>query len=144
MKNIVLPLILSLVLQSSAFAQNASDTAAALPKTLAATMKAMSSNLKSIVAQINNPQLNDNSATKADMFTALTLHSKDFSPDSIANLPADQNVAAKAQYDKMLDQTADLGTQLAFAFRSNDTASATVILNQLSQQKSDGHKQFKH
>lgn len=127
---------LLLTISVSAFAQTAP------PATLARTMKAMSADLKAVTAQATDVSQNASSAALADDFVQLTLHAKDFVPDSIAALPADQQAGAKAQYDKMLDQAAALGTQLAAAFRANDNAQAAVILNQLVQTKRDGHDQF--
>jgi hypothetical protein len=123
----------------TAYAQMGAE---ALPSTLASTMKAMSRNLKTVVAQAKDPQMNASSADLADQFVQLTLHGKDFVPDSIASLPADQQPAAKAEYEKVLDQAADLGRQLAAAFRSNDSALVANLLNQLAQIKKNGHSIF--
>ena len=138
MKNLIVSGILSL---SFSFAM--AQAGGALPVSLAKTMKAMSTDLKTVSAQVGDAQANANSALLADQFVTLVLHAKDFVPDSIASLPANQQAAATEIYDKMLDQTADLGKQLAAAFRANDNALAQSLLSQLSKAKSDGHDQFK-
>jgi len=126
---------------SSAFAQT---DGTALPSKLSSTMKAMSTDLKTISSQVSNSQMNEKSALLADDFVKMVTHAKDFTPDSIASLPDSQKTDAKNQYEKMLDQAADLGRQLAAAFRANNNAQATAILNQLAQTKKDGHEQFKN
>lgn len=122
---------------------NAQTPATDLPASLGKTMKAMSTDLKAIAAQVSDATKNENSAVLADQFVALTLHAKDFSVDSIRDMPADQQTAAKAQYDKMLEQTAITGQQLAAAFRAGDNVLAANLLKQLSQDKKDGHDKFK-
>lgn len=139
MKKFVTATLLTL----SVISAHAEIDPSALPSTLARTMKAMSNDLKTITTQGNNSQMNSNSATLADEFVQLVLHSKDFTPDSISSLSADKQAAAKAEYDKALDQTADLGRQLASAFRANNNTLAAALLNQLVQAKKDGHSQFK-
>lgn len=134
----------AILLTFSVIAAHAKIDASALPTTLARTMKAMSNDLKAITTQGNNAQMNSNSATMADEFVQLVLHSKEFTPDSVRSLPASQRAAAKAEYDKALDQTADLGRQLADAFRANNNTLAAALLNQLVQAKKEGHSQFKN
>jgi hypothetical protein len=126
-----------------AFAQTGEPQTVALPTTLKATMKAMASDLKTIAAQVTNPQANENSASLADDFVKMVTHAKDFTPDMISSLPADQQAAEEAKFDKQLDDVAALGTQMAAALRANDNAKASNILNQLVQAKKDGHDEFK-
>lgn len=140
MKQFVTATLLTL----SVLSAHADIDSSALPSSLGRTMKAMSNDLKTITTQGHNSQLNSNSATLADDFVQLVLHSKAFTPDSISSLPGDKKALAKAEYDKALDQTADLGRQLASAFRANDNALAATLLNQLVQAKKDGHSQFKN
>ncbi|MFZ3231500.1 MAG: hypothetical protein WA160_14935 [Pseudobdellovibrio sp.] len=143
MKNILISAITILTFGIS----HAQTSPEALPLTttsLASTMKAMSNGLKAVSAQSANTQMNENSAILVDQFILSALHAKDFIADSIASLPADQQQAAKAQYDKLLDDSAELGRQLAAAFRANNNSLATLILNQLVQNKKEGHSQFKN
>ncbi|MBC7464754.1 MAG: hypothetical protein H7256_02075 [Bdellovibrio sp.] len=130
----------SFIFSLTTFAQTAAPV---LPASLGKTMKAMSTNLKAIVAQATEATKNESSAKLADDFVTLTLHAKDFAVDSIQALPAEQQAAAKAEYDKMLEQTAITGQQLAAAFRANDNVLAANLLKQLSQDKKDGHDKFK-
>jgi hypothetical protein len=116
--------------------------AQALPSTLKDTMKAMNTDLRAIAAQVNNPQANAASADLADQFVQLVLHSKNFTPDTVNALPADQQAAALAQYNQMLDQVAAMGEQLANALRAGDNAQAAALITQLNHAKNDGHDQF--
>lgn len=114
-----------------------------LPKSLGSTMKSMNSQLNQISLQMSDAKTNDSSAAMADQFVVLTLHAKNFVAETILALPAEQQAAAKAEYDLMLDQTASLGTKLAEAFRANDSVLAKDILAQLKSAKKDGHTKFK-
>lgn len=130
--------ICALLISASAFA-----AVTEMPKTLGKTMKAMSADLKQVAAQVADAKANENSALLSDDFVAMVIHSKNFTPDSVAELPAKEQPAALAEYHLMLDQTAAVGVKLAAAFRANDNALATELLNQLSQAKKDGHTKFK-
>ncbi|AZZ35639.1 hypothetical protein CIK05_02095 [Bdellovibrio sp. qaytius] len=130
--------ICALLISASAFA-----AVTELPKTLSKTMKAMSADLKQVATQVADPKANENSALLSDDFVAMVIHAKDFTPDTVAALPANEQPAALAEYQLMLDQTAEVGVKLAAAFRANDNALATELLNQLSQAKKDGHTKFK-
>lgn len=140
MKNLITAAFLSFALS---VAQAQTPTAPVLPETLAKTMKGMSSDLKTISAQSTKPEMNSASAAIADDFIKLATHAKDFSTDVLKDVPADQLAAAKAEFDKMLDQAVSQGQQLAAALRANDNTQAVAILNQLVQTKKDGHSKFK-
>ncbi len=116
---------------------------AQLPTTLANTMKAMAKDLKAITTQVTVADQNANSAALAEEFVQLVLHAKSFVPDTVANLPADQQDAQKAQYAKRLDEAAELGKQLVAALQANDNAKASLLLNQLVDAKKTGHSEFK-
>lgn len=115
----------------------------ALPGSLGRTMKAMSADLKAISTNVAAGTLDETTALLADDLASLFEHSKDFSPDAIDSMPASQQAAAKAEYNKMLDQGATMGRQLAVAIRAQNIDLARTILNQLSQLKKDGHDEFK-
>ena len=132
------------VLMMSASLVWADGSSSELPASLGKTMKAMSANLKTITSQATDAQSNQNSAILADEFVALTLHAKDFTPDTIQEAPADQQPELQAHYKKMLDETAELGRQLAAAFRAGDNTKAAALLNQLVTAKKSGHSEFKN
>lgn len=116
---------------------------AALPTSLAATMKRMSSDLKKVAAQVNDATKNAESEVLANDYVAMALHSKNFTPDKVAALPSEAQKAAKADYDATMDKTAENGKILAQAFHDNDNAKAVTALNALSSDKKDGHARFK-
>lgn len=130
--------IATLLMATTVFA-----TEVELPKSLGRTMKSMNTTLNSISFQQNDSAKNVSSATLADDFVTLTLHSKKFTPESVLELPEAEQPPAKAQFDSMIDQTAELGKKLAEAFRANDNAHAAEIMNQLKNSKKDGHSKFK-
>lgn len=125
------------------FAQAQQNAPAALPTSLAATMKKMSSDLKKVATQVNDPSANAESEALANDYVVMVLHAKDFTPDSIQSLPSSQQKAAKADYDAMLDKSAENGKLLAQAFHNNENAKAVEALNLLSQDKKDGHAKYK-
>lgn len=124
-------------------AQITDPVAIAMPTSLASTMKRMSSDLKKVAAQVNNPAANADSEALSNDYVSMALHAKNFTPDKIAALPVDQQKGPKADYDLTLDKTADNGKILAQAFHDNDNAKAVEVLNLLSKDKKDGHARFK-
>ncbi len=138
----LISLFVALLASLSLNAQTA-DTAAGMPTSLASTMKRMSSDLKKVAAQVNDPSLNTESEKLANDYVLMALHSKNFTPDRIANIPANQQPAQKENYDLTLDKTAETGKLLAQAFHDNENTKAVEFLNQLSKDKKDGHARFK-
>ncbi len=153
MKNLVLKLAMSFAIISFGFVAFAAVDAAvpapsvtpapAGPKDLSEAMKAMSGNLKAISEQIQNKAMNAQSAVLADQFVTAVGQSRAFFPKSIDGLAGKDQAAAKELYLKMIDQTADLGKQLAASFRANDNVKAVDLLNQLVSHKKQGHGEFK-
>lgn len=137
MKTILLSLLIPFCF-SAALAQSPSQ----LPGTLKDTMHEMGHDMKTIASQASNSHLNADSATLCDQFIALVKHAKTFVPDSVASLPPAQKTAALQEFAKQLDHVADLGTQLAAAFRANNTAQISALLNQLLAAKKAGHHRF--
>jgi hypothetical protein len=113
------------------------------PMSLASVMKTMNNKLKTIASQAKQPAMNAQSAALADDVATNSIASKTYVPGTVSNLPASQQAAAKAEYDKMLDETARLSQELAAAFRANNNALAGKILVALNQNKKDGHDKFK-
>jgi hypothetical protein len=113
------------------------------PMSLASVMKTMNNKLKTIASQAKQPAMNAQSAALADEVATNAVASKTYVPGTVSSLPASQQAAAKAEYDKMLDETARLSQELAAAFRANNNALAGKILVALNQNKKDGHDKFK-
>jgi len=142
MKNFLLSILL--VSSSTVFAQVGTQPSVVEPTaSLASVMKAMSSSLRKIAAQVSDANQNAASEQLALDFVKNVEASKAFTPKTIKDLPADQQDAKKQEYIKMLDDTAQLGKDLASAFHNNDNKLANDILGKLSTSKKEGHVQFK-
>lgn len=122
--------MLVLFLSTAAFAQ-------VQPASLKLAMKEMSTTLKTITAQAADSTKNQSSATLSAQFVQAAETSKTFFPNS-ANDPA-----SRAKYTEMMDLVISRGNELQMAFQINDNAKAAAILNQLVQDKKDGHSQFR-
>jgi len=142
MKNFLLAVLL--VSTSTVFAQVSTEPTIVEPTaSLGSVMKAMSSALRKIAAQVSDANQNAASEQLALDFVKNVEASKAFTPKTIRDLPADQQDAKKQEYIKMLDDTAQLGKDLASAFHNNDNKLATDILAKLSTSKKEGHAEFK-
>lgn len=122
--------LITLVLSSMALAQ-------IQPSSLKSAMKEMSTTLKTIAAQASDPSKNQNSVVLAEKFVRAAEESKNFFPSS-AN-----DSTSQAKYTEMMEIVIARGNELQMAFQSNDNTKATAILNQLVQDKKDGHNQFR-
>lgn len=114
---------------------------AALPGSLHDTMKAMSRAMKSI--EVDDASKNAANADLSDQIAALSLHSKSFVPDSIAEMPAAQRGAALDHYKKMMDDVAATARSMAAAFRRGDNKTAASLFDQLNAEKKHGHGEYK-
>lgn len=85
-----------------------------------------------------NPQSTSNAAKLEVLFTACL----NLIPDALADLPSAQQAAAKAGYEKLMNEEIRLSQELQKAFLANDNASALKILATMNQLKRDGHSQF--
>jgi hypothetical protein len=110
---------------------------------LASSMSAMNSSLKTIATQVSNAAQNAKSASLADQFVADATAAKSFVPDKILQLPAAQQDAKKTEYQQMMDGVIQQGKDLAAAFRKNDNAAANALLVQMSTAKQAGHAAFR-
>ncbi len=119
-----------LLLSATAFAQ-------LQPASLKSAMKDMSTTLKTITSQAADATKNQSSAVLAGKFVQAAEASKAFFPSS-ANDPT-----SKTKYTEMMDLVIARGNELQMAFQSNDNTKATALLNQLVQDKKDGHSQFR-
>lgn len=125
---------ISTLISLTAFAQQPPTEA---PLNLAGIMKSMSSTLKKIAAQVNDPTKNTDSEKLSDDLVAMTKNSKDHFPKKAATTDQQQ------QYLKMIDDSVVLSQELAAAFHNNDNAKAVDVLNKLSAAKKEGHTAFK-
>lgn len=142
MKNILFSILV--MSASTVFAQVNTQPPVVEPMvSLGSSMKAMSVSLRKIAAQVSDATQNAASEQLALDFVKNVETSKAFTPNSIKDLPAGQQDGKKQEYIKMLDDTAQLGKDLAAAFHNNDNKLATDILGKLSTSKKEGHAEFK-
>lgn len=144
MKNILVAFLISTTMAQIVFAESTGATAVEAAMSLKLAMKTMSTKLKAMIPQVSDATKNESSAILADEFVQAALDAKQFLPDTIDSLPADQQASAKLKYDQMMTTVVDVGHQLATAFRNNDNAAAAAILDKLTQSKKDGHTEFKN
>lgn len=107
------------------------------PLSIQSTMKAMGNKFKQLTTQVNNPALNESSAKIAEELATAAVASKAYTPNTAST------AAAKEQYDRMLDDLAQMCVDIAKAFRAGDNAQAKLILGKMNQNKKDGHTDFK-
>jgi hypothetical protein len=127
--------------QVAPLAQAQAEVDATLPGSLHDTMKAMSRAMKSI--EVDDASKNVANAEFSDQIATLSLHSKSFVPDSIAEMPAAQRGAALDQYKKMMDEAAATARSMAAAFRRGDNKTAASLYDQLHAEKKRGHGEYK-
>jgi hypothetical protein len=95
--------------------------------------------IKKTVTIAGNNSINADAASKMSTLFSLT---KNFIPDAIQNLPADQRAAAITDYQSMIQQEIDLCNQLATALNQNNNAIAVKIVQQMNSLKMDGHDRY--
>lgn len=122
--------IITLLFATSVFAQVEAGS-------LKSAMKEMASALKTITVQANDASKNTSSSELAGKFVLVAQQAKGIYPSS-AN-----DDASKAKFAEMMDAVIVNGQLLQTAFASNDNTKATAILNQLVQDKKDGHSKFR-
>lgn len=128
------------VLSLTSFAQTAQPQA---PANLGATMKSMATSLKKITAQAADATKNAESERLALELVTLTKQSNNFIPQTLKNLPADQQKVQLEQYKKLIDESVTMIEELAAAFHDNNNTKATDLIAKINAAKKEGHNQFK-
>ncbi|MGZ3705874.1 MAG: hypothetical protein ACXWP1_08055, partial [Bdellovibrionota bacterium] len=64
-------------------------------------------------------------------------------PDTIAALPAPQQPAALADFQRIIDGEIAFATQLKAAFAAGNNNAAAGLINQMDSTKRDGHTKYK-
>ena len=113
------------------------------PPALKDNMNAIGKLVKSITLAVNDKTKNAASAAQAkqleQLFTAVLAQE----PDTIPQMPPEQQAPALAQYKTLIQQEITDCQRLETAFTTNDNASATTILQDMQNDKSTGHDKFK-
>lgn len=128
-------LIATLLVSSISFAQTTTP-ATPMSGSLKSTMKDMKKILKDISSQVKDPSKNAESEKLSLELAKITADAKLQIPKSAPDK------AGQDLYIHMIDGVIQSANDLANAFHENDNAKAIILLNTLSQQKTDGHERF--
>jgi len=113
------------------------------PPSLKDNMGAIGKLVKSITLSVNDKTKNAASAAQAKqlelLFTAVLAQE----PDTIAQLPQNQQAPALAQFKTLIQQEITDSQRLETAFASSDNATAGTILQSMQDDKKTGHDKFK-
>jgi hypothetical protein len=133
MKNTLLVTLLLLV----------STTSFAGAPTLSDNMKALGKLFKAIALSVNDRGQNTANATNAGQMVTLFTAARAQVPDTITALPAPQQPAAIADYQRILDGEISFATQLKAAFAAGNNSAAAGLISQMDSSKRDGHTKYK-
>jgi hypothetical protein len=134
-----------LVLASFALFAASSANATALSTSalsLKGNMKQIKHLFKRVVAAVNDPSKNTQSAADAASLVALFSTVEDQVPDTISSLPAAEQPAALADYKSLIQKEVEAATALEHAFESGDNAAAALILKEMDDVRRDGHEKY--
>jgi hypothetical protein len=106
-------------------------------------MSAIGKLVKAITLASSDSSRNSASAAQAKQLVALFTATQSITPDTLAQMPQDQQAAALADYKSLLQREIDAAGELENAFLNNNNASAAAILQEMQKTKSDGHKKYK-
>ena len=106
-------------------------------------MKAIGKLVKSITLAVNDKTQNATSAAQSKLLEQLFTAVLAQEPDSIAQLPANQQATALAQYKTLIQQELTDSQRLESAFTTNDNAAAASTLQDMQKDKTTGHNAFK-
>lgn len=110
--------------------------------TIKQEMKIIGGLMKKIGQTSTDASLNAQNADFAGQVAEAFQATLNLVPDSIAQLPADQQAQAIQGYRQLIQQEIDLAKALQQAFAANDNAKVADILKQMNDIKKDGHGQF--
>ena len=94
-------------------------------------MSAIGKAVKAITLAVNDKTQNSASAAQAKKLEQLFTAVLSQEPDKIAQMPADQQAPALAQYKTLIQQEITDSQRLQTAFATNDNASAAAILQDM-------------
>lgn len=105
-------------------------------------MKHIRALVKGITAVVSDPSKNKQSAADAASIANLFMTAEGQVPDSISELPANEQAAALDDYKSMIQHEVDYALSLEKAFETGDNAKAASILQQMDDLKHDGHAKY--
>ncbi len=128
--------LLTLIAAQNTFAQNATPTA------LEKSMSTIKSYYNPIVKNISDPSYNKTSADLAGKIADEFGNALKLTPKIFATMPGEQQAAALASYQGLIQKEIDASLALQKALLANDNATALHITDEMSATKSQGHKLF--
>ncbi|MFL5813473.1 MAG: cytochrome b562 [Bdellovibrionia bacterium] len=105
-------------------------------------MKQIKTLFKGISTAVADSTKNAKSAADAAEIAKLFSAVQGEVPESISDLPADEQPAAIEDYKAMIQQEIDFATALQKAFDSGNNQLAAKLLQQMDGVKKDGHKKY--
>jgi L-lactate utilization protein LutB len=105
-------------------------------------MKQIKNLYKEIAASVNDPSKNAKSAADA---AEIAKHFADVQtqvPDTISDLPVEEQADAIADFKSMIQQEIDFATALEKAFDAGDNKLAADLLQKMDAVKKEGHKKY--
>lgn len=132
-------LTLSILFLSVSFSLAAGHASAASIKN---DMKQIKALYKEISASVNDPSKNAKSAADAAEIAKLFADAQTGTPDTIADLPAEEQADAIADFKSMIQQEIDFAASLQKAFDSGDNKLAADLLQKMDGVKKEGHKKY--
>jgi L-lactate utilization protein LutB len=97
---------------------------------------------KEISASVNDPSKNAKSAADAAEIAKHFADAQTQVPETISDLPAEEQADAIADYKSMIQQEIDFATALQKAFDSGNNPLAASLLQKMDGVKKDGHKKY--
>lgn len=110
--------------------------------TMKNAMRDMGKAFKKINQTIHDSSQNQNNAVLAANIAQLLTNVVNEVPDTIAEMPADQQQDAYNHYQEMIQREITLAQQLEQAFLSEDSATAMAIFQEMSDLMDQGHDKF--
>lgn len=135
MRKFFIAALVSVLLPAVGFAQDAASS-------LKANMKQLGTLSKQITATINDSGKNQDNANRAAQMVELFKLVYNQAADGVADIPADQQQAAIADFQNLIQQEIDLTTQVEQAFAANDNASAATLWQKIGEIKHEGHDKY--
>ena len=105
-------------------------------------MKALGKLYKAIQATVGDRGQNTANADSAGKMVVLFQAVGKQMPDSIAQLPPDQQKAALADFQRLINEEQKLSESLKAAFAAGDNTSAANIVNKMNLDKKEGHDKY--
>ena len=135
MRHFLIASLVAVLLPTVGFAQEVAGS-------LKNNMKQLGALSKQITASLNDSTKNQDNANRAGQMVELFKLVYNQAADGVADLPADQQQAAIADFQGLIQQEIDLTTQVEQAFANNDNASAATLWQKINDIKHEGHDKY--